>query len=166
MDAALLVQLLGVFGLGSIFAQALSTVGERRKYRADVLHALGRTERARWHPRPDGELSFQDLARELETAALLAGVPQSVVRTYVVVAHAASLESSDSYDEYPDQEGGSISTDHADAARSGARILAEVAWHPWLAGFSARRRAARLTKVVEGLPDFSEYLRRSRYMNP
>ena len=131
-DVMQAVQVIGTLGLGSVLGQYLSSGGQRRKTRADVLVALAACEQARWHPHNEGEPTLVTTGRDLQTSAMLARVPPQPVRVYLGIAGAASRASRDFWERHGDDEsGGAIDTDMALLASDAAAMISDLAWAPW-----------------------------------
>ncbi|WP_182652625.1 hypothetical protein [Dietzia sp. CQ4] len=112
-------------------------------------------------------MSFQEAARGLMTAALLARVPASVVREYLVLAQAAAWLSQDSWRENPDEDwgGGSINGEFANIVRDHSHLLADVIWAPTpLRKIFSSRQSKKLSVRTQKLDNTStqKELARSR----
>ena len=157
MNAALLIQLLGAFGLGSLLVLAINLREQRRQFRADVLTALGRSERERWAT--DGKSNFTEAAHELQNAALLAGLRRQPVLAYLVLAQAALNESLDDYDQkggHPELYPGSMNASHADLVRRAAEEIVRLVWNPWRTLAWRRKEPGRILEEAERLPAFAQ----------
>ncbi|RZU30543.1 hypothetical protein BKA19_0161 [Blastococcus saxobsidens] len=166
-DFATITSLIGALGLGSVLGQWINSARDRRSSRANALLALGRVETARWAPVPAGGISFQDAARALMTAALLARIPNAAVREYLTLAQAAAWLSATSWEEDPDQEigGGAIDSEFSQIVRDAAHHLAGIIWAPApLRRLTLSRRLRELQSRAEALTrlETSEALKRSR----
>jgi len=126
-DIATITSLVGALGLGSLLSQWVNSAKDRRSTRANALLALGQVETARWAPVLEGEPRFQDAARALMTATLLARVPGAPVREYLILAQAAAWLSQQSCDDDPiAPEAGTIDTEFSQVVRDAAHLLAGV----------------------------------------
>lgn len=130
MDLSLIASVLSAAGVGSIVGSAISQGKDRRESRARVLGAVHVTEEERWAPSREGALMAA--LRELETSALVARMPQAVVRQYIILARAAAEASAESFEQSGgDPEFGSgIETEFARLVRDSARLIVKTAWRP------------------------------------
>lgn len=156
MDSELFIQLLGVFGLGSLLTMAVSMREQKRQFRASVITAVGRVEDARWAS--EASSNFSTAAHELQTAALMAGLPREVVQAYLILAQAAFSESWADFEEkgveglYP----GSIHPDHSNIVRRAAELIIQQVWSPWRSLLWWRRgEALKLVAEAERIPKFA-----------
>lgn len=158
MDSATFIQLLGALGLGSVLGQYISGRTDRRKARADVLEHLGICESSRWAPLVDGEPHFGRAGRNLQSSALLAGLPAEAVRVYLVIGQAAAWESAEAHERYQDPEGGGISAEHAKVVEEAATMVAALVWRPWRSRILLGRRLDALMRKARALPQFGPQL--------
>ena len=144
IDLGSAAALLGTLGIGSVVGQYLSDAKDRRTARAEVLHALSVVESARWAPRLEGEPSFRDASRQLQTAALIARVPRRLLVEYLTLAQAAAWLSAESWRESGgDEYGNGIDGYLGDSVRFGAQGLADLIWAPLLQRRFVERRGLR-----------------------
>lgn len=146
IDVPTLVSIAGALGIGSILGQLVAAGKDRRVARAAVLQALSDVETARWAPTAEGEPSFAKAARTLRAAALIAQIPRTPVRVYLLLAEVAHWESLESLERTGDPElGGGISMDLADVVRDAGRALTSAIWAPQ--GFRWLRSRLGVAKV-------------------
>jgi hypothetical protein len=151
MDVGSVVQVAGALGLGSVLGQYLSSSGQRRQTRADVLQALAQCEQARWyHPRESG--SVATASRDLTSAAMIARIPPEPVRVYLAVAGAAGGASREHWEQHEDEEyAGSIGTEMGRLVSASAGIVADLAWSPIRYRVGLGRRMKALRESAEGV---------------
>lgn len=79
-------------GAGSTLVQIISTRREGGKRRGDAIEALGRAERLRWWSPGTTMAQFLDAIRDLESRAVMNGVPQRITDRYITLACYAAEE--------------------------------------------------------------------------
>jgi choline dehydrogenase-like flavoprotein len=133
------VQILGTLCaavIGGIIAPQITQARERRAARADVLTKVNAAEALRW-----GGENYQEFMRALaalESAAVIARVPRSTIRTYAKAAKAAR-DSSVEVD-MGDYMGWVVDPAGDAAVETALETLSQAIWHPWLS-CRLRRRA-------------------------
>jgi len=167
LDASTVTALLGALGVGSLVAAYVTANRDRRASRAAVLRKVQAIELERWAP--VDWLKMREHSTELSAAALVAQLPRSVVSEYLALAHAAATLSQDNAERDPDDEySGGISSEVAELAREGARVVIAVTWAPrpfarvraWL----GLRRLQRAEKAANDLESFGSRLKTARQL--
>lgn len=154
MDIATLASLATALGAAGAVGQYVGASKDRREVRSAFLDAVGAVEDTRFAKTPNGEdyPEFVAALRGLETAALIARIPERAVHHYVVLARAARYYSDGTvaYDPVDEDFFGSISPEFDAVLRDTARLLTTLAWSPWKMKPTLRLRLRKLrNRVVE-----------------
>ncbi|MGU3651850.1 hypothetical protein [Mycolicibacterium sp. A43C] len=152
MDLATLASLLTALGVGGGVGQYIGASTARREVRSAFLNAVAAIEDTRFAKAPNGEdfPKFVDAVRELETAALIARIPEQAVHHYVVLARAARYYSGATvdYDPIDNDFYGDIDFVFDAIVRDTARLLTTLAWSPWRTRPKLRRRLSKIRQRV------------------
>lgn len=132
-----LVGSLGAALIVAVVAPQVTHATERRAARGNVRERLADVEALRWDDEP--YVDFRKAIAAFEAAAIIAGVPRAVVRSYVKAAEAAR-QASQTYPEGPDGEPITILLDDEVDARVHAELdrVSQVLWHPVLGRWAQR----------------------------
>jgi hypothetical protein len=148
----------GGAAIQSVLNPLFGQVHERRAFRADVLAKLAIVENKRWATaeKPD---QLREAVASLRAASLVAGLDKRVVDFHVLTAGAGWQVSFRSWQEWPDEDGGSVPSTLGTLISDSAAVLAAYAWRPYWRRAFLRRDLARLekqkTKVTAELKDMS-----------
>jgi hypothetical protein len=163
------VSLLGALGIGSVVGNYVGAGRARREVRSAVFKELAAVEGARWIGSTDTDWrAFRTAMHSVETSALVARIPRRAVQHYVVFAQAARQLSEESYEERggdEDMGAGGINGHFARDVSEAARILARLAWSPWLARLDLRWRLRKLRhRAAKHDDEVQHALRDAQYM--
>lgn len=154
MDAGTIISLIAALGIGSWIAKLLEKTTQSRQHRAAALKALSHTETLRWAPQEDGWNHLRSAIHELNSAALIAGVPSSLVRQYTFLCRVAWNLSDDNWEEHGDPAyGGAIPGDIADVVVLSATTVSNAIWRPWYSKLTLPLRRRRVEKAVTAIED-------------
>lgn len=143
-----LLQPLGLGLVGGVLAPYVLSGRERRATRATTAAALREVEIAR---QSGGDAVFRRALAGFSAAALVAGLPEPVVRRYErlsTVAHSVAVAD---YAAHPEDEGGWLPHRLVELLRDSAGLVVRHAWSPWRARWGQRRAVRRLDEHVEQL---------------
>lgn len=161
MDISGIASVIGALGIGSFAGQYLIGAQQRRQFRSEVLRQLAHTESSRWANEQQVP-PFLESIRELETAALIARVPEKVVVHYKIFATTAWWLSRASWEEDSDEEyGGGIDGHFADLVRGAANELSRSVWSPWTSRVGRAGRLKTRRGLAEQISGASSYLARA-----
>lgn len=147
MDLPTLASLLTAVGVSGLVVNWVAEGKARRHFRGDVLKLLSEAESKRWAGQHHSYREFETALYDLQTAALVARVPQHAVHQYVVLAEVARRVSDDSFAFYNgdfDAGASEIDRQFATHVRDSAGIISQLAWHP----VKKRFRLARDLKKI------------------
>jgi hypothetical protein len=126
--------------IGGIIAPGILQSRERRAARGAVLERVTDVESLWFADEPWRE--FRYAVAKFEAAAIVAGLPQELVRRYVSAAEIARRNSKDDM-----VDGGErityIEPEYADQAKTALEYLGRAIWHPHLTRWSLRMRLMR-----------------------
>jgi hypothetical protein len=156
-DLALIASILTAAGVGSVVGTLVTQSRDRRGSRARVLAAIAAVQDEEWR-RPLSFRPFYAALHELNQAALIAGLPRSLLREYVA---AASAMLHHVYNEQQaDVQPRTLPEGLADYQSAAAAAMISMTWHPILGRLRwpfisrrLRRRSRRLaiSDTIEGL---------------
>lgn len=157
MDLAITaVGLLGALGIGSMLSQIVASTGARRAVRADVLTSLGVVEERRWSTPGDSGENFRAACHRLQTTAIMARLPRSPIRCYLVLAQISYWSSREAIDllGWSEETARIVEHETGALAAEAAANVALVVWAPLV----RRRRSihqaeALLTAARDSVPD-------------
>ncbi|MDN5929605.1 MAG: hypothetical protein L0I24_00820 [Pseudonocardia sp.] len=150
----LIVSIVGALGVGGLIGQWYASGKDRRAARAALLTCLGDVEDARSHR--DGwaidNPRLSQAIRKLETAALIANVPRSVVVPYAQLATAGLWHTEYEVNLAGDPEAASLPPAMAEATRNAAAIVSRAVWStPATRWWWLSYRLAQLDKEIAAI---------------